>query len=183
MNDIITGMQAFLLRLPADLHARLKREAAGAGVSMNEYCVRKLAADTLASDAGTVIADARRVVGDALIGVVLFGSYARGSATRSSDVDVMLVVERSVVITRELYRRLDVAPRRLHDRAVDAHFSHLPDRRVGGGMWAEAAVDGIVLVDRDHRINATLAAIRRDLADGVLRRHTVHGQTYWTTAA
>lgn len=178
-------MQPFLVRLPDGLHGRLKHGAAEAGVSMNEYCVKKLAAAAMEEDSFSraIVGDARALVGDGFIGAILFGSFARGAATQHSDIDVMLVVDRSVAITRELYRAWDAAPRTPQDRPLDAHFVHLPSRRVAGGVWAEAAVDGIVLADRERRIHAALADVRRDLADGILRRHTVHGQAYWTTAA
>lgn len=149
---------------------------------MNEYCLARLSREEGATDNIAAAAErARAVVGNALIGVVMFGSLARGSASIRSDVDLLLVIERSVAITRELYRGWDVEPVRIADRVVDAHFVHLPNRRVAGGVWAEAAVDGIPKMDRDHRIHEALAAIRRDMADGVLRRHSVHGQSYWTT--
>lgn len=148
---------------------------------MNEYCVAKLAGDGVADGEVAAIAErARAEVGGALIGIVMFGSVARGAAAASSDVDLLLVIERTLAITRELYRRWDAASLKLRGRLVDAHFAHLPDRPVTGGVWAEAAVEGFVLQDGAYRIHAALASIRRDMADGLLRRHTVHGQTYWT---
>ena len=152
-------------------------------MSMNEYCVARLSGEAGIDDSGiaAIAARARTEVGDALIGILMFGSIARGAATTHSDVDLLLVIDRSLAITRELYRRWDVVTLRLHDRLVDAHFAHLPDRRVAGGVWAEAAVDGVLLLDPTHRIHTALAAIRRDMADGLLQRHTVHGQAYWTT--
>ena len=175
-------MRRFLLRLSDELHSRLKLAATEHGMSMNEYCVARLSSDSIADDAvAEIAARARAEVGNALVGIVMFGSLARGTETTHSDVDLLLVIDRSMAITRELYRRWDAAPLRLQDRIADVHFVHLPDRGVAGGVWAEAAVEGLVLLDRGRLIHAALAAVRRELADGLLRRHTVHGQSYWTT--
>ncbi|MCY4188977.1 MAG: hypothetical protein OXD30_10890 [Bryobacterales bacterium] len=51
------------------------------------------------------------------------------------------------------------------------------------GLWAEVALDGIVLWDRDWKLSAQLARIRRRIAGGRLVRRVVHGQPYWTEAA
>ena len=60
---------------------------------------------------------------------------------------------------------------------------HPPRDPVTGGVWGEVAIDGIVLFERDWRLSADLARIRRDIAAGRLVRRLVHGQPYWTVAA
>ena len=178
-------MRTFLLRLSEQLHARLKDEARLAGLSMQEYCLEKLqdVPSGVENEWAQLLSGARELFGDSLIGVVLFGSFARGEATPRSDVDLMVVVERSVPLTRELYRRWDSAVQSFNGRALDAHFAYLPEAPVGGGVWAEAAIEGRVIADRDLRIHRALVAIRGDIADGRLRRQAVHGQSYWTSAA
>ena len=118
------------------------------------------------------------------IGIILHGSSARGDARTTSDVDVLVVVERTLSLTRALYRAWDGVPIAWNGRAVDAHFVHLPDDpRHAGGVWCEAAVDGILLHDIGGRVDETLRAIRRAIADGHLVRRHAHGQPYWTVAA
>jgi predicted nucleotidyltransferase len=178
----------FLLRLPPALHRALTARAAAHHLSLNEYCVRKLAGpeslmirDTAALE---VSARAQVVAGAQLIGLVVHGSWARGEMRAASDVDVLAVVEADLPLTRALYRQWDEVSLSWQGRAVDAHFLHLPanpDR--AGGVWCEAAVDGIVLSDRDGRIEETLRRIRRAVADGRLVRKHAHGQPYWTVAA
>jgi len=46
----------------------------------------------------------REILGDDLVEVILFGSYARGEAREDSDVDVLVVVRRR--LTLEEYNRL-----------------------------------------------------------------------------
>ena len=174
----------FVLRLDPDLHAELRREAAIRGISLNAHCVQRLAAPNGVSPGLEGAAEAvRRVtelMGEALVGIAVFGSWARGEPADTSDVDVLIVIDGDVPITRHLYRRWDEAPVAWDGRPVDPHFVHLlPQRRTPSGLWAEVAIDGIVLHDPRHRLFPQLAAVRCALAEGRLRRRTVHGVGYW----
>jgi predicted nucleotidyltransferase len=175
----------FVLRLSPDLHAALQTAAHRAGVSLNEYCVRRLSAPapTMATDESALelLRRAQAVAGDALVGVVLHGSWTRGDATPASDVDVLVVVDTRVRLTRALYRAWDRAPVTWNGRTVDPHFVH-PLSKVASGFWGEVAIDGIVLFERDLRVSRALVAIRREIAAGRLVRRVVHGHPYWTAA-
>ena len=178
----------FVLRLAPDLHARLRREAAVRGVSLNAHCVQRLAAPGGVApgfeDAAETVRRAGELMGESLVGVVVFGSWARGESADTSDIDVLIVIDGDVPITRELYRRWDAAPVAWSGRPVDPHFVHLPPkRRTPSGLWAEVAIDGIVLHDPRHRLFPWLAAVRRALAEGRLCRRVVHGTGYWTEPA
>lgn len=127
---------------------------------------------------------AEQIAGSKLIGIVAHGSWARDEMRAASDVDVLIVVERTVALTRDLYRKWDREPLDWEGRPVDAHFVHLPDAPDrAGGVWCEAAIDGIVLDDLDGRVERTLQRIRRAIANGTLIRKHAHGQPYWTVAA
>lgn len=176
----------FLLRLPADLHRRLAADAQRAGLSLNEYCVRRLAGTGTAVgfDVAPLLAHAGRVAGSGVVGAILHGSSARGEARDTSDVDLLLVVDRSVALSRALYAAWDDNPPRPGERTLDVHFVHLPvDARRPGALWCEAALDGVILDDRDGAIAQALYEVRQAIADGRVVRRTVHGQPYWTTAA
>jgi predicted nucleotidyltransferase len=181
------GSGRFVLRLPPALHGALQAAARATGLSLNEYCVRRLAVGGpgLVADehAAAIVTAAAALVGDALVAVVVYGSWARGEAAAGSDVDVLVVVEPRVALTRALYRKWDESPVRWRGRTIDPHFVHPPGDRVAGGVWGEVAVDGVVLFERDWRLSAELARIRRDIAAGRLVRRFVHGQPYWTAAA
>lgn len=173
----------FLLRMPPPLHAALDGAARTAGMSLNEYCVRRLAAFGVSIDDGDAVALVARaavIAGDALAGVLLHGSWVRGYATPTSDVDVIVVVEPRVALNRALYRTWDEQPVTWREHPVDAHFVHPPGDDTLSGLWAEAAVDGLVLFDRGGQLSAALARVRRAIADGRLVRRVVHGQPYWT---
>jgi predicted nucleotidyltransferase len=172
----------FVLRLPPALHAQLRGRARERGVSLNAYCVALLEA----GPAGTLSAPIRECVegfGEAVDGVVLFGSVARGSATDASDADLLIVLRPGTAVTRDLYTRwdeLDSSRAELEGHPVNPHFSVRP--AVGatvGGLWYEVARDGIVLWERGTVVRATLARLRRQILDGEVEERRRGGQSYW----
>ena len=183
-----SGPARVLLRLPRDLHRALTREATRAGLSFNALCIRRLGApappDGRAQPRAVVLARARAVFGDDLIGMVALGSWTRGEAADTSDIDVLIVLDPRTALTRDLYRRWDAAPLVFGGRTIDAHFVHLPRARsTPGAVWCEAAVDGVIWHDRDDRVARWLADVRRLIAEGRVVRAFAHGQPYWTGAA
>ena len=134
-------------------------------------------------DAVALVSRAAAVAGDALAGVLLHGSWVRGDATPASDVDALVVVDSRFRLGRALYRRWDEQPVAWRGRRVDPHFVHPAAADAFSGLWAEAAIDGLVLFDRDGRLSAALARVRRAIAEGRLARRVVHGQPYWTEAS
>jgi len=172
----------FLLRIDPGLHAALRKAAGRAGLSLNEYCARKLAGGGVGlGDPGwRAVERAAAVVGGALIGLAVYGSWTRGEPMETSDVDVLVVVEPSTPITRGLYRRWDQEPVRWEGRSVEPHFVHLPPPgQWPTGTWAEVALDGIVLLDRNLVLSRRLVEFRRRVLDGSMKRREIHGQPYW----
>jgi UTP:GlnB (protein PII) uridylyltransferase len=106
--------RGFLLRVPPGLHRALRRTAQAAGLSLNEYCVRKLAAPmgNLASvaDAAAAVSHAAGLFGEDLLAVAAFGSWSRGDLRSASDVDLLVVLDERIELTRDLYRRWDAEP-------------------------------------------------------------------------
>jgi len=120
---------------------------------------------------------AQRVLGEDLLGAVLFGSEARGEARGDSDIDLLLVAGPAVPLTRRLYTLWD---EQLADDRHSPHFVHLPSASSeAGSLWLEAAVEGTVLYDRDGRIGRFLGRLRRAIAAGRLTRKTAYGHPYW----
>jgi hypothetical protein len=177
----------FVLRIDPGLHAALRSSAEAMGVSLNEYCARKLAAPVgnlapwiLSSDA---VQYASSLLGESLLGVVAFGSWVRAEMHEDSDVDLLVVVDDDIKIRRDLYHLWDEQPIYWQGHRVEPHFVHLPPgERLATGLWAEVAVDGIMLYTRDLRLPETLARVRRDIADGRIVRRIAHGQPYWVEA-
>jgi len=157
-------------------------------MSLNDYCARKLTApigNINGLRGGTAAVErAAALLGSGLVGVVAYGSWARGEAADSSDVDVLVVVDTGVALSRALYRAWDERPVTWEGRPVEVHFTHMPafDERVGG-VWAEAAIDGIVLFERGVDVSSRLVAVRHEILAGRLVRRVVHGQPYWAEVA
>jgi len=105
----------------------------------------------------------------------------------TSDVDLLIVLEEGVPIRRSLYREwdaMDADPLRWNSHRVEPHFVRLPGREAEPtGLWAEAAVDGVVLFERALRVSQRLVEIRREIAAGRLVRRRCHGHPYWVEAA
>lgn len=177
-----------LLRLPIDLHRTLAKAALDASLSFNEFCVRRLRAPSDASGLSVVrshvVSRARAVFAERLVGVLVLGSWARGEAGATSDIDVLIVIDTKTALTRDLYRAWDVDPLTFEGRTIDAHFAHPSDAGTAPtAVWCEAAIDGIIWYDRDGAIAIRLGEVRRAIAEGRVVRAFVHGQPYWKGAA
>lgn len=178
----------FLLRLNPELHAQLKASARDLGLSLNDYCARKLACPTdasaLADDGAAVVQRAIELHGPRLAGVVVFGSWARGEAADGSDVDLLVVLDRELPLTRSLYAPWDAGPSTWDGRPVEVHLAHLPEPgQPPSSIWAEVALDGLVVFERGRQISARLAAMRREIAAGRVVRRVSQGQPYWVRVA
>ncbi|MFQ5718549.1 MAG: toxin-antitoxin system HicB family antitoxin [Acidobacteriota bacterium] len=174
----------FVLRIDPGLHALLRQAARDTGVSLNEYCSRKLAAPMgqvmTPGRLGQVVERAAALLAADLVGVLVFGSWSRGELVDGSDVDVLIVIEDRVRLGRGLYRAWDAEPLRCRDRPVEPQFVHLPDPgETVAGLWAEVAMDGILLFDRGLRVAARLVQIRGDILTGRIVRRFAQGQPYW----
>lgn len=174
----------FVLRAGPRLHAALRQAAGEQGVSLNEYCVRRLSAPASLAvvPEAAAVGWALDTFGPDLVGVAVYGSWVRGEATAHSDVDLLVVLDEARPLTRELYRACDGVELAWEGWPLQAQLTHLPiPGVVAGGLWAEVALEGIVLWERHVRLSRRLVAVRRDIVEGRLVRRVAHGQPYWTT--
>jgi len=191
----------FVLRLPPELHTRLRARAAAQDSSLNRLCTELLDRGSRGAPPGIlpdlamggrvfpvqVLGSIHRAFADTLEGVVLFGSVARGEEWLASDVDLLIVLTGQARISRELYRTWEAAVGRQRQgmsRELSPQFVKMPaSPREAGGIWLEAAVDGIVLADARFHVSALLRRLRQDILAGRAIRKIVHGQPYWVRAA
>jgi hypothetical protein len=172
----------FVLRLPPGLHESLRAAAGRSGLSLNEYCVRVLAAPgpDPTGPGATVATRAAETFGPDLVGVIVYGSWARGEATAASDVDALVVLDPTRAITRALYRDWDQVGLTHMGHPIEVHFVSLPEGGTVGGVWLEAALDGIVVLDTEARLARLLGTVRRAMATGAVVLRHAHGHRYWT---
>lgn len=178
----------FVIRMDPRLHASLRSSAAEARVSLNEFCTRKLALPSGSVTNDSVVAEATlaafHVFGESLIGLVAFGSWARGESGPGSDFDLLIVLDKRTRITRQLLTAWDRSPWRRKMDSVEPHPVHLPAASDElGGIWPEVALDGIVLYENGFRISRLFGRIRGQIASGKIVRRKIHGQPYWSAVA
>ncbi len=119
-----------------------------------------------------------------LVGIVLFGSRARGESTAGSDIDLLLVFNPGFRLSRRLYTEwdsmlkdsLEETPR----REISPHFVVLPAGPVeAGGLWYEIAIEGTVVWEQALRVSRLLTSIRKAMIRGDIERAIIHGHPYW----
>jgi predicted nucleotidyltransferase len=184
MTKVLSGR--FVLRIPSELHLTLRKLASLRGVSLNELCLRALKnylAEIGAEESSEVKGEGpwlkalKDMLGESLLGVILFGSTARGEERIGSDIDLLVATDTDLPLTRSLY---ELWEQKLPGNVHSPHFVHLPVRiEDSGSIWFEAAVDGIVLYERGRRISRFLSRIRRAIAAGRLERKIAYGHPYW----
>lgn len=177
----------FVLRVGPELHARLCQEARTRNLSLNEYCVRMLRGEIV--DARFVSLGLDQEFLESLIdafparpiAVVLFGSVARGEDTAASDIDLLIVFDRGVPITRSLYRGFDETVDISHFRyPANPHMVSLPESPGDcGSLWFEVALDGVVLWEDGSKVSRFLRSVRQFTSGGGITRKTAYGHPYW----
>ncbi|MDI6819925.1 MAG: nucleotidyltransferase domain-containing protein [Candidatus Hodarchaeaceae archaeon] len=130
---------------------------------------------------------------DGLLGVLVFGSVARGDWTPDSDIDLLIVVEGWKKPTWERSEELLKLRDELRNtgefsRAVRAGFvpiiQHYPLDKDEAlrfhRMYLDACLDGIILFERDGFLTGVLEGVRKKLIEeGTRRVTTPSGEFYW----
>ena len=89
----------------------------------------------------------RRVYGERLVGVYLFGSWARGDATEHSDIDVAVVLKEPVDVWQELKHCSGLRAEICLKNDVCVNLTFLPRSRFknGDGLGAIVRAEGVPL--------------------------------------
>jgi len=131
-----------------------------------------------------------KVLGDALISVVLYGSVARGSATGGSDIDLVVVVKdlpagqlKRKKIVVEADKEIEPALEELRRDGIDASFSRIlktPDEASFiTPLYLDLVEDAILLFDRDGFFYSILSRLRQRLRSLGARRVSSGRILYW----
>jgi hypothetical protein len=132
----------------------------------------------------------RRVYGDRLVGVVVYGSVGRGLMRPDSDVDVLVVAEelphgRGARMAE--FERVDalLEPTLAEARRagittwVSPLVRTLDELDRSGFIVFDIACDGRVVFDPTGRVGAYLGRVRERLAARGAQRRSASGRTYW----
>ncbi|MCB0411942.1 MAG: toxin-antitoxin system HicB family antitoxin [Bdellovibrionales bacterium] len=166
----------FVLRVGEKLHRKLKSSAEHQGISLNEFCKKKLN-HSFESQSLKFLSE----LNFKPLGLLKYGSVVRDEQTDSSDEDWLLVVPENIEIDRELYHDLDKI--KLPGQNISMNLSHLPKKGDGiSNFWLELALEAEILWELGSRIRNQLFQIRREIASGRYVRKLVHGQPYWIAA-
>jgi hypothetical protein len=174
--------KAFVLRIPEAMHQRIKERAFEQGISINQWMTQKLqTSDAYATrQFQEPIQEVMDAFGNALVGIVVFGSFVRDQMHSSSDVDWLLVMQ-GQPIERGLYRQW--ATLNIDDRH-SPQFVQYPDAvdETLGSLWLEVAMEGKVLWERGVVLSLLLSKIRYMIVQRGWTRHISHGHPYWVKA-
>ncbi|MEM3563211.1 MAG: nucleotidyltransferase domain-containing protein [Candidatus Jordarchaeaceae archaeon] len=128
-----------------------------------------------------------------LVGVLVFGSLARGSWDRDSDIDLLVVVEgwdkpvwertrELVKLRRRMRETLEF--QRLVERGFPTAIQHYPLSKSEAlephRIYIDACMEGIILYEREGFLSKVLGEFREKLSKlGAKRITTADGKSYW----
>lgn len=170
----------FLLRLPLNLYERLKSDANKRELSVNSYSKQILMCGAPFPEIFISIQSLLlSLFPEDIVGILIFGSFARGEAFDSSDIDVLLIINSSIPIERDLYEKVDRL--KLGGREISVTIVHLPKEVSDvGSLWLEVALDGIVIYDPDIKVSQFLMLVKQYILKGSVQRRISYGVPYWT---
>lgn len=171
----------FVLRVTPALHKALSESASAQGLSLNQYIADQLAFKKASpSENELLIQQLRQLFSKKLIGVVLFGSTARGDNKSTSDLDLLIVLDDTVAITRDLYRLWSDAIENKVSSPYSPQLTHLPKNlNQVTSLWLEAALEGEIFFERDALLRRTIFKIKNKIAAGEYKRKISYGHHYW----
>jgi predicted nucleotidyltransferase len=132
----------------------------------------------------------QRCLGEDLVSVVLFGSVARGEASATSDVDLLIIVRelpRGRFLRKERLRAADekIAPvlEDLWARGIDASFCRILKTREEAlrvvPLYLDLVEDAVFLVDKDDFFRTLMSRLRNRLQEMGAKRISSGGIRYW----
>lgn len=167
----------FVLRISPELHIELKQEAADMGISLNQAVLNRITGEK--NDLYIAI---KQVFKKNLVGLVIYGSFVRRENRKSSDIDLLVILDRQTIIERSLYSIWEekIAPH--IDKRTSPQFVHLPSpEKDPSNLWLEVALEGEIVFDPEGTVRKTIYEFKKIIASGLKIRKLTYGQPYWIT--
>ena len=131
-----------------------------------------------------------RTFGDNLVSVAVFGSVARGTARRDSDIDLLVVADglpRSIRERVRMYLGAEEAIDPLLDRLLDEGYAitinpiikSREEAARTSPLYLDMTEDAVILYDRDGFLTSLLARLRQRLRELGAERVWVGKRWYW----
>lgn len=191
----------FVLRTGEELHKKIKNLARDKGSSINEICIqvlKKSLSNQSSSNNETLNEDIpqKQIITivskkltekyqDKFVGLILFGSSTTCDTFDNSDIDILIVFDKSLSISRKLYTfwEEEVAnelKELLTQKESSPHFSHIPESvESASSLWLEISINGIILWERNNQLRRFLTNLRLYISSGAIVRKLTHSQPYW----
>lgn len=177
----------FVLRLSPEMHKTLTQKAKSQQTSLNRLAVKLLqeglrnrdSEPAHDADIKSLLPLIKNEFKKNLLAVLLFGSVARGEATENSDIDLLIVLQASQPIKRNLYRWWESLPKS-GGLPINPHFVHLKaSTEKASGIWFEVALDCRFFYQKGRSVEDFLEKLRQQIQSGELERAWSHGHPYW----
>jgi len=123
----------------------------------------------------------KKKLGDDLIGLVLFGSAARGEMRETSDVDILLIAQN---LPEERYERIQFLRKGLPSAGLGhpvCFIAYTPEEFLSGfpSFYLDLGLDGIILYDTDGFLEEKLERIRQITKESDLIRKRYGKEMFW----
>lgn len=122
----------------------------------------------------------KEYLGNRLISIVLFGSFARGDAKETSDYDLFIIAEGlpSKPLKRILFIRTPLQGQfdqrfSILAKTPQEMLEHFPP------LFLDLGLDGVILFDREDFFNNLQVKIRKIIRQAGLQRKSWDGEFYW----
>jgi len=177
----------FVLSVPDTLHEQLTKKAIQSSMSLNNICIELLQHALKKKEdkwwrqiAKNYISYLKKEFGKDLQALIIFGSYAQGTATNASDLDLLIVLDKSIPIRRSLYTLWNEKMPQDAGLEVTPQFVHIPKSiEQTGSLWFEVALSSEIVWEKNKKTSQMLTKILAWIAADKVRRHWSNGQPYW----
>lgn len=169
-----------MLRVPPALHKKISKEASAEGQSLNSFLLNKIEKTDGGAKYVGVVDQLKTQFQENLLAVLVFGSSVRGEAKATSDIDVLIVLDSSVTISRSIYSDWDnqILPK-ISDK-YSPQFVHLPvQAEAAGSLWLEVALEGEFVFEKAPEVRRFVFLLKTLIAAGEFMRKLSHGHPYW----